>query len=405
MMTVTVQRLREHWPAARIGMLTEQPRVLRALVPGADPIRAGEGGGWERSHPTDRLGAVAALRWRAATDGPKSRVRAVRKSLRGNTEHAEPPEPPLPAAATQAGLVLAQGGGYMTDVDRYQANRTLNLLEHAQSLGIPTAMIGQGFGPIDDPRLLERAARVLPGVGFIALREGRRGPKLLAELGVAPERVMVTGDDAVELAYRLRRAEIGGDLGVCLRITYYARVGAVAREVLGEVIRARATEFDAALRPLIISEYDAEDRECTRHLLAGAAHTRRPVGRGGTAEDVARQVSRCRVVVTSAYHLAVFALSQGIPAVGITASRYYDDKFHGLAEMFGTGLRVVHADDDNLRGTLTTAVRELWDAAPELRDPLQHSAVAQIDAARAGLDRVFRLVEGDHTTVPVQGEQ
>nr|WP_063709880.1 polysaccharide pyruvyl transferase family protein [Nocardia transvalensis] len=404
MMAVTARRLREHWPAARIGMLTEQPRVLRALVPQAESIDLADGGGWTEPGRFDRLGGLAALRWRAVTDGPKARVRALRKAVRGTAEHAEPPAPPLPAAAAESALVLAQGGGYMTDVDRYQATRTLALLDHAQRLGIPTAMIGQGFGPIDDPALLERAARVLPGVGFIALREGRRGPKLLADLGVDPARVMVTGDDAVELAYDLRRDEVGDELGVCLRITYYAEVGDAARAVLSEVIRTRAAEYGAPLRPLIISEYDAEDRDCTRRLLAGAANTRRPVGRAGTAEDVARQVSRCRVLVTSAYHLAVFALSQGIPAVGITASRYYDDKFHGLADMFGTGLRVVHADDPDLSRSLTTAVGELWEAAPDLRAPLRHKAVEQIAAARAGMDRVFRLVEGDPTATPTQGE-
>ncbi|WP_024804661.1 polysaccharide pyruvyl transferase family protein [Nocardia sp. BMG51109] len=421
MMAVTVRRLRAQWPSARIGMLTEQPRVLRALLPDAEPIDVAAGGRWEQdprgqwehaprgrwehAPRPHRLGDEAALRWRAATDGPKSRVRAFRKALRGNAEPSDPPAPPLPEAVSRADLVLAQGGGYLTDVDRYQAGRALDLLEHAQSLGIPTAMIGQGLGPLDDPRLLERAARVLPGVGLIALREGRCGPKLLADLGVAPERIVVTGDDAVELAYGLRRAEIGGDLGVCLRITYYARVGAAAQDILGEVIRSRAAEFDAALRPLIISEYEAEDRDCTRRLLAGAVRTRRPVGRAGTAEDVARQVSRCRVVVTSAYHLAVFALSQGIPAVGITASRYYDDKFHGLAAMFGNGLRVVDVRDPHLGPTLSTAVRELWESAPELRDPLQHRAVEQIDASRAGMRRAFGLVDGERKPIPAREER
>ncbi|MCX4093203.1 polysaccharide pyruvyl transferase family protein [Nocardia sp. alder85J] len=393
MMAVTVARLRERWPGARIGMLTDQPRILRALLPEAEPLCLGAGGAWEQ--PGGRLAAVAALRWRAATDGPKSRVRAFRARVRGGGDEGagEPEQPPLPAAVAEADLVIAQGGGYMTDVDRYQAHRTLTLLEHAQSLGIPTAMIGQGFGPMEDPGLLERAAKVLPGVGVIALREGRRGPQLLGELGVAAEKVLVTGDDAVELAYGLRPAEIGGDLGICLRVADYARVADRARVVLGEVVRARAAEFDAALAPLIISEYDSEDRRCTLPLLAGAGRTRAAVGRGGTAEDVARQVGRCRVVVTSAYHLAVFALSQGVPAVGLTASRYYDDKFHGLADMFGAGLRVVSLDDD-LEHTLTAAVRELWDDAPALRDPLRQRAVEQMDLARAGLDRVFRLVEG-----------
>jgi polysaccharide pyruvyl transferase WcaK-like protein len=402
MMAVTVGRLRERWPGARVGMLTDEPRILRALLPQAEPLCLGTGGRWERSQPWDRLHAAAALRWRAVTDGPKSRVRALRDALRGSGDggHEPPPQPPLPAAVSDADLVLAQGGGYMTDVDLYQAHRTLTLLEHAQSLGIPTAMIGQGFGPMADLRLLDRAAQVLPGVGFIALREGRRGPELLAELGVAPEKIMVTGDDAVELAYRLRRAEIGADLGICLRVAEYAKVGDQARAVLGAVVRSRAAEFDAALAPLIISEYDSEDRRCTLPLLAGAVRTRRAVGRGGTAADVARQVSRCRVLVTSAYHLAVFALSQGIPAVGITASRYYDDKFYGLAGMFGAGLRVVNLDDTDLERTLTTAIRDLWEDAPALRDPLQRKAIEQIDTARAAVDRVFRLVEDTRTAPP-----
>ncbi|MBF6327887.1 polysaccharide pyruvyl transferase family protein [Nocardia transvalensis] len=403
MMAVTVQRLREHWPAARVGILTDQPRILPALLPQAEPVCLADGGRWHRPGAPARLASPVALRWRAATDGPKAALRALRR--RGRDAEYDLPEPPLPEAVADATLVLAQGGGYLTDVDRYQAHRVLNLLEHARSLGIPTAMIGQGVGPIEDPRLLERAAQVLPRVGFIALREGRRGPRLLTGLGVPADRIMVTGDDAVELAYRLRRETLGTDLGICLRVADYARVSASARTTLGTIVRTFAAEADAALAPLIISEYDSEDRRCTLPLLTGAARTRRAAGRGATAADVARQVSRCRVVVTSAYHLAVFALSQGIPAVGITVSRYYDDKFHGLAEMFGTGLHVVDLDDPKLAHTLTAAIRHLWAEAPALRDPLQARAVAQIDAARTGLDRVFRLVEGETTTVPAQGDR
>ncbi|WP_232535408.1 polysaccharide pyruvyl transferase family protein [Nocardia terpenica] len=394
MMAITAERLREHWPGARIGMLTDQPRILPALVPHAEPVPAGAGGNWGSGRASNRSLAAAALRWRAVTDGPKSRARALRNMLRDTGNGAsELPEPPIPPAVGEAALVLAQGGGYLTDVDLYQAHRALNLLEYAQRQGIPTAMIGQGVGPIENPRLLEHAARVLPGVGFIGLREGRRGPALLAELGVAPDRILVTGDDAVEPAYRLRRPELGTDLGICVRVADYARVGDAARAVLGRVVRTVAADLGAALAPLIISEYDSEDRRCTLPLLAGAARTRRPIGRGGTADQVARQVSGCRVLVTSAYHLAVFALSQGIPAIGLTASRYYDDKFYGLADLFGPGLCVVHLDESSLEQTLATAIEDLWRDAPGLRDPLRQRASDQIAAARTGLDRVFRLVD------------
>ncbi|WP_328290935.1 polysaccharide pyruvyl transferase family protein [Nocardia aurantiaca] len=433
MMVMTVERLRERWPHARIGMLTDEPHILRGVLPQAEPVVANSGGDWGRSGLAGWLEETAglhvlgpaAMRWRSATEVPKHYLRGakdwVRKEVHVLSTGERKPEPagmpdlpPVPGALADADLVIAQGGGYMTDVDLYQAHRTLNLLEAAQRRGIPNVMIGQGMGPMRDRELLRRAAEVLPGADLIALREGRRGPRLLAELGVAADRILVTGDDAVEFAYRLRRPCIGTDLGLCLRISDDFKVSDSARDTLGAVVRREAAELNTSLAPLIISEYDDEDRRHTLPLLAGAVRTRPAIGRAGTAQEVARQVSRCRVLVTSAYHLAVFALSQGIPAVAVTASQYYDDKFYGLADMFGAdaageGLRIVHLDVDNLDGELSRAIRQLWESAPELRDALQQRAAEQIDANRAGLDRVYGLLAGGAglpggSAEPVQGE-
>ena len=96
--------------------------------------------------------------------------------------------------------------------------RVLNLLEHASDSGVPVALVGQGLGPLEDPQFQARAAQVLPKAGLIALREGRHGPQILERAGAAAERVMVTGDDAIELAYGVRTDQIGSDLGFCLRV-------------------------------------------------------------------------------------------------------------------------------------------------------------------------------------------
>ncbi|WP_249359345.1 polysaccharide pyruvyl transferase family protein [Nocardia cyriacigeorgica] len=401
MMAVTVERLRQHWPQARIGMLTSEPAILRAMMPAAEPIDAARPWGRRGRLPgrwgSDLAGPVA-LRWRAATEAPKSRLRTLRAAVADEQEipptapRGEPASP-IPVAADSASLVLALGGGYMTDVDLYQAHRTLDLLEYAQRRGVPTAMIGQGLGPLRDHRLFDRAATVLPQVDFIALREGRRGPDLLRQLGVARERVMVTGDDAVELGYRMRRDDLGADIGLCLRAADYMQISDRSRDILGTVVRARAADLGAAITPLIISEYDDEDRRWTLPLLRGAARVRRPIGRAGSAQDVAGQVGRCRILVTSVYHLAVFALAQGVPAVCVTASRYYDDKFYGLADMFGAGTRIVHLDDEALAEVLTEAIDDLWRTAVGSRETLWCSASKQIEASRAGLDRVFELVD------------
>ena len=207
------------------------------------------------------------------------------------------------------------------------------------------------------------------------------------------ERVTVTGDDAIELACSVRQPTIGSDLGICLRVADYSPVGARAKEVVGQVVRAAASEQDAALVPLIISEYRSEDRRSTLPLVTNHPRVVAPLGRFVPARDVARRVSRCRVLVTGAYHMGVFALSQGIPVVGLTSSEYYDDKFLGLCDMFEGGLQLVHLDDPELGTQLSNSIRELWQQAPVLRDGLRRRADEQLRASTELFGRIFELVE------------
>jgi polysaccharide pyruvyl transferase WcaK-like protein len=296
-------------------------------------------------------------------------------------------------AAAEASLLLGLGGGYLTDADAAQTRRVLDLIDHAADHQVPVALVGQGLGPLECPELRARAKEVLPRVGFIAVREGRRGPDLLRELGVADANVTVTGDDAIELAYTVRRDEIGANIGFCLRVAGYAPVSDRAQRVVGETVRAVADEYGARIAPLLIAEYKSQDRKSTLPALRDAYNVVAPHGRYARPSEIARQAGACRIVVTGAYHLAVFALSQGIPVVALSSTKYYDDKFCGLAEMFGCGLWMVALDDDRLTESLDTAIRTAWHEAERVREPLRTRAAEQIELSRAGFDRIFSLVE------------
>lgn len=386
MLDVTVRRLSERWPGADIGVITSAPHLLRAYAPAAVPLRTGAGA-WPRATGITlgpRVVGPPSVAWLTA----QQRVHRYTRRL-----GAAPPAPRVPAAADDASLVLAMGGGYFTDVDPEQVHRTLDLLEHAADRGIPTAMLGQGIGPLEDPVLLDRARAVLPRVDVIALREGREGPRLLDALGVAPERITVTGDDAIELAHAARRGEPGTDIGLCVRVARYSPVAQCTAASVGQVVRRFAAETGTTLRPLIVSEYRSEDRRSTMPLVAGFPRVAPVAGRYVTAADLAALVAECRVLVTGAYHLAVFALSQGIPVVGLTASRYYDDKLLGLRDMFGGGLHLVRLDDARLEERLADAARAAWEEAPHQRAPLLAAARAQIETSRQAFQRVFDLVE------------
>jgi polysaccharide pyruvyl transferase WcaK-like protein len=86
------------------------------------------------------------------------------------------------------------------------------------------------------------------------------------------------------------------------------------------------------------------------------------------------RVSDCRVVVTGSYHAGVFALSQGIPVIGLAKSQYYKDKFQGLADQFGGGCKVLLLDDPNRNQILSATLENFWDHSSLLRPGLLDSA-------------------------------
>lgn len=421
MLTVTVARLRRRWPDADIAVMTDSPALLRAFLPEVRPITVTGSAGWDRLPPAaraatrlpatvvgplalSRLTALARARGWAATTAHRTRMvtALARGELHRLLMQPPPPPPSLPpppvrAAIARATLVLGLGGGYLTDVDTAQSHRVLTVLGYAADRGIPTALVGQGLGPMTGLELRRHAARVLPRLGFLGLREDRRGPRLAAELGVPADQILVTGDDAVALAYRARTGLLGDRLGLCLRTTDYTGVSAETAAALGSVVRAHAATHRAPLAPLPIAEYRSQDRRATLPLTRGHHPTKRPPGRYAPPAEVVGRVSQCRVVVTGAYHLAVFALGQGIPVVAVTSTDYYDDKFYGLAQIFGTGLEVVSLTEPDAPAMLGAAIDRAWDRAPGVRAELLTAAQRQITLSETGLDRICALADTART--------
>ena len=161
--------------------------------------------------------------------------------------------------------------------------------------GVPTALLGQGIGPLGD-ELSRRAAGVLPrGRPDRPARGPLVAPALLARLGVAAARVLVTGDDAIELgaapAGRGRARRARGACRSALRVAGYRRrraTGAPRRVRRRHCVR-RPPRSDAPLAPLAMSRASGRGRRgCARAALRRAgggagrsgrrdrAHRRRP---------------------------------------------------------------------------------------------------------------------------------
>ncbi len=422
MLQVAVRRLRELWPGARIHVLTDAPDLLATYCPGVQPLLSrGRTMFFENQDLFNWTHA-----WLPWGDGESSLdvKEAIRKPLpterfrirrrlrrRGINSHDVAG---FLRTVSEADFIIVDGGGYITDLFEAHATHVLSLLGLAVQLGKPTAMFGQGLGPIRSPDLLAKTRSVLPSVKLIALREGRVGPGMLASLGVPADRVAITGDDAIDLAYEARASELGTGIGVNLRVSAYSEVENLHIEMIRTTLQDAANRCDAPLVPLPISSLEVESDVRTLKQLLGprsavggpqsavvcqrsAVGSRPQVNSDGgvkldTPHWITQQISQCRIVVTGSYHGGIFALGQGIPVVGLAKSAYYVDKFLGLADQFGDGCQVMLLNDTQLPERLAAAIDGAWMSAGELRPLLLETARRQVEANRSAYRRALEMV-------------
>jgi colanic acid/amylovoran biosynthesis protein len=289
--------------------------------------------------------------------------------------------------------MVVAGMGALTDAFPEYTWGLLDRIEQALGYRKPVVIVGQGIGPLENPELRSKAMAVLPRVSFIAVRERRSGIPLLSSLGVDPDRVMVTGDDAIEMAISAGPARAGMGFGVSLRVAAYAEVDLGFVSQCREVLQSAARTFGAPMVPVPISRTPGEEDALTiQWIMAEYSEASNGGMNVDTPLKVIDQIKSCRIVFTGAYHAAVFALSLGVPAICLAKSDYYRDKFLGLAEWFGTGCEVILAHEPDWLPKLANALEKAWRTADEVKPYLLAAAERQLVLSRAAYQKVYDIV-------------
>ncbi|MFN3980310.1 MAG: polysaccharide pyruvyl transferase family protein [Caldilinea sp.] len=431
LLQVALERLHCLWPNATLEVMTAAPHLLKYYCPIARPVSSDGRHNWaDRHQQLNRVHAAIpdwALRYAfefreevrygrfasvldklrarvsslgtdddaAAEDGSTVAPIGVQASQESAIS-AVPKRihiPDLSQALRSADIVIATGGGFMCDSDKGRALEVMSLLELAASMGKPTFMVGQGIGPVEDPELQAKVRSVLPIIDLILVREARVAPALLEALGVPRDRVLVTGDDAVSLAYDKRSEQLGAAIGVSIRIAHYTGISAAHLESLRDCLHNKATEYHAPLLgiPISCDGHEADQKHISM-LLKGYPRASTMQWRFDKPESVIRSVGRCRLVVAGAFHAAVFALAQGVPVVGLIHSSEYAIKFQGLVDQFGAACHLLDVGDPDIVYKLSEAIDNLWQSADRLHPELLAHAQDQISLNRVGYQRLGELV-------------
>jgi polysaccharide pyruvyl transferase WcaK-like protein len=388
MLRTAVLRLVQRWPGALIQVLTDSPDELEAFCPEVTPLLSAGRQYWLKMvRVRKRFPSVV------RKHAPELIEFLWRRKLRWQNKAGLADLREFTNAVAKADLVIVTGMGGITDAFPEYAANLLETLALAVRCRRYVALVGQGIGPLQTPKLVARARAVLPHIDFVGLREDRASLPLLLSLGVASDRVMTTGDDAIEMVYRLRRDSLGAGLGVNLRISDYSGVDQSLLEAVRQVLRDATQALRVPLVPLPISRVPGEaDVEAIQYLM-DVNDDSLPNGSPLEALDaVVRQVQKCRLVITGSYHAGVFALANGIPTIGLAKSTYYIDKFVGLSAIFGLGCETVLLEKADFAQILKDAIARLWNGAERFKPLLLASAARQIELGQQAYDRIGAAV-------------
>lgn len=384
MLQVAVERLRALWPSGTISVITRSPTPLSEFVQGVSDVLIEYPSSWLtlRRIVSDRL-------------LPRDHLLPARMEVLLSRLFTRAYHQTLAKAIEDHDLVMHSGAGVLADPFVPAAIRRLSLFERAIRAGKPTALLGQGIGPLNTPELKRAVRHVLSQANLVSLRDPISARFLTDELGITQREFPVTGDDALELASRARRDHRGNRIGFNLRLASYSGIAehdAAALDPLAGALKTCSGEPGRAILPLAVHKSDAES---ARDWLGMSGIGNLAPEHEMTVSGLLEAISQCRLVVTASYHGAVLALGQGIPALCYFRTEYYRRKFLGLAELFSGGCRLLDLSRPVDADEVIRLIEQLCGRDDELQRFLLRAGQEQVESARRVYERLPKLVEGN----------
>jgi polysaccharide pyruvyl transferase WcaK-like protein len=303
--------------------------------------------------------------------------------------------------------VAVSGGGNMASTWPSHIYERGTIGEIARLLGKPLVVSGQTIGPHLTAADGEIVARLLSGADLVGLRESPSYDLSLA-LGVPAPQLTKTVDDASFLADQPGDAEATPPRPYCL-VSLSTHVGeedraefqqatallldSIAAQTGLDVVffahfaslNAEESRGDTVMHNAVIERMSAPTTGST-----SGDHPRVTTVHSGDSVFAARLARSAALVVSSRYHPAVFAVSGGVPTIGIPVDDYTTTKLTGALGNFGQSTLLPAADLVAGRGTAVASA--LWADRETVRTRGSELAVDARAASRDWWDRIAEVL-------------
>lgn len=256
------------------------------------------------------------------------------------------------AISGSAGVIFSGAGGINDDFAGHAVHTWGLIAEWAKRRDKPVAFIGQGIGPLTKTQNLAAAERMLSRADLITVRDNdslalvRSMPSVHAETVLTLDWATLltpTRTDREE-ARRLHRDLLNG---APFHAVSFHRRATTSRHELAELsallkgfsIRAAAEGNRVLVIPTMRGRRYSDDAATAEILMrqwgGGTRANVVTLAERPDARVVRSLLARADALVATRYHALVFALSEGIPVVGVAHDEYYVQKLRGVSRLFG----------------------------------------------------------------------
>ena len=246
--------------------------------------------------------------------------------------------------------IINSGGGNLNDTwaqsELYP--RCLTLIVGGM-FNKPIFLTGQGIGPLNNRFARRILAYSVDKALSITLRDYDTSEKLLRELGVNAPRIESIGDDAILLPVtasaklaEIRTKYFGGirrlRIGLHFRVMPYAGTELEVLAMIADLIDRIVEELDVRVILIPMSYTESEDDLKVLAEIRSRIRNRDSVDllqEVPTPSEMKEIIGYLDYAIGLSYHFLQFALSKGVPAIGMYFNEYYALKLTGLMRFYG----------------------------------------------------------------------
>jgi colanic acid/amylovoran biosynthesis protein len=246
-----------------------------------------------------------------------------------------------------SGLLVTGGGTINTRDGRgLSLRRIKRLVDLFLQQKLPVFVSGQTIGPLGINKEHDKLAKQLvQRVDVLTVRDTSYSLEYLKKIGAKPKVFVETTDDAVALEYQdedisqpLKDFFVNSDVAAVNITRYTSDTDSKKALIASLILWLQAEGYKVVLVP-----HAPEDLQKFKSIISalGTILNQEKCFLLDTtwwrAEQVKKVISCCKLAVGGRYHFVVFALTAGIPCVGMTGNHYSWIKQHGFAVQMGLG--------------------------------------------------------------------